>query len=212
MAKPSSAKTRRRTNKVRRTQSRRGGGPKRTNSSYWEAYIAPYLPPTSRSRSSVADIRDLGGLAGHHHAAMKGLNKELINMEVGLERTGLLTDDEIKARVDAHNARKLPFIDKWNPNPHRSMLSMFSAPISSVIGKLKSKKPSELVYVPAEFKNNDIWTEITNGMSPDGISALDRIRHDASIERIKKTPSGVWVIYNRTHPIHGRIMNMFIPS
>ena len=209
MAKPSSAKTRRRTNKVRRTQSRRGGG-KGPNDIYLNAYSARYLPPTSRSRSSVAVIRDLGGLAGHHHAAMKGLKNELINMEVELEHTGLLTDDEIKARVDARNARRMDFIEKWYPNPHRSMLSRLSGPVSSVIGKLKSKKP--LVYVPDEFKNEDIWTEITNGMSPDGILALDRIRHDASIERIKKTPSGVWVIYNRTHDIHGPSMNRFIPS
>ena len=41
MAKPSSAKTRRRTNKVRRTQSRRGGG-KGPNDSFLHAFTKPY--------------------------------------------------------------------------------------------------------------------------------------------------------------------------
>ena len=208
MAKPSSAKTRRRTNKVRRTQSRRGGG-KGPNDSYLNAYSARYLPQTKISSSSISPTFSLGGPAGHHRAAMKGLNKELIKMAVRLEHAGL-NDDQIKARVEAYEARKLNFINEQKPNPHRSMLSSI---FSSVKGIRKFKTPPDLEYVPAEFKNDDIWTEITNGMSPDGISALDRIRHDASIERIKKTPSGgVWVIYNRRHDIHGPSMNMFIPS
>ena len=41
MAKPSSAKTRRRTHKVRRTQSRRGGGPP-SNASFFNAFYIPF--------------------------------------------------------------------------------------------------------------------------------------------------------------------------
>ncbi len=212
MAKPSSAKTRRRTSKVRRTKSksRRGGG-KGPNASFMDAYIKPYLPRgvSNLSSSSMAYTPSYGGPAGAHRAAMNKLENELIKMEGRLEDAGELTKDEIKARVDAHKADRLKFIDKWTPNPHRSIFSR----VSSGISKFKFKTPSELVYIPAEFKNDDhIWTEITKGMSPDSISNLNRIRYDNDVKNITKTPSGVRVRYKKTHPIHGSSMNMFIPS
>lgn len=205
MAKPSSAKTRRRTSKVRRTKSRRGGV--KGNASFMDAYTQPYLPRgVSNLSSSMAYTPSRGGPAGAHHAAMRKLKNELLEMEVMLELAGL-NADEIKARVDAHRADMLKFIDKWTPNPHRSIFS-------SVISKFKKpSEPSKLVYIPAEFKNDDrIWTEITKGMSPDSISNLDSIRSDNDVEKIIKTPSGVWVRYKRTHSIHGSSMNKFIPN
>lgn len=128
-------------------------------------------------------------------------------MEVELKLAGELNDKEINARVEAHKADRLKFIDKWTPNPNPSMFSR----VSSVIGKFK--KPSELVYTPAELMNDRFWPEITKGMSPDGISKLNSIRSDGDIKKIIKTPTGVWIIHRKgTHPIHGSSMNMFIPS
>jgi len=128
-------------------------------------------------------------------------------MEGRLEDAGELTKDEIKARVDAHRAYMLKFIDQRTPTPHRSIFA-------SVISKFKKpSEPSELVYKPAEFKNDDrIWTEITKGMSPDSIVNLNRIRDDNDVKKIIKTPSGVRVRYKKTHPIHGRRMDMGFPS
>ena len=138
------------------------------------------------------------GLKGHHQNAMKRLEKELIQLEVDLAHDGLLTRDEIKARLDAHKAKRLQFIDKWTPNPNSSMFSR----VSSVIGKFK--KRSELVYTPAELRNDRTWPEITEGMSPAGISTLHSIRFNPDIKKITKKPNGnIFIHYRNSHPLLG---------
>ena len=201
MARPSSAKTRRRTHnnhnnrKVRRTQTRRGGVPKVTNASYWNDYVNPYLRPPSTSHMDSTFSRS--GLKGHHQNAMKRLEKELIQLEVELEHAGL-TRDEINTRLEAHKAKRLQFIDKWTPNPNSSMFSR----VSSVIGKFK--KRSELVYTPAELRNDRTWPEITEGMSLDGISTLRRVRFNPDINKITKNPNGnIFIHYRNSHPLLG---------
>jgi hypothetical protein len=102
MAKPSSAKTRRRTNKVRRTQTRRGGVPKDPNASYWNAYKNPYknpyhLPPSTSSMwtTSSSDRSPL-------EKRLKDIKKHKMNAEVSNDydlRHKRITEEQYKQNV-----------------------------------------------------------------------------------------------------------------
>jgi hypothetical protein len=209
MAKPSSAKTRRRTSKVRRTKSksRRGGGPKGPNASYWSAYGAPYLPSIIRSSSSIADIRDLGGPKATRFNDMKQLEKDLIQLRTTLE---LEVKDPVTVAqmVNEEKHRRLAIINHNYPATSSRFGNMFSSSMARMSGIFK---PRDVVYTIAELTfphdhRHDNMSELMKGLKPRSIEQLKEAfkRDPKNITRITKKPNGdIFISYRNSHPLLG---------
>jgi hypothetical protein len=207
MAKPSSAKTRRRTSKVRRTKSRRGGGPKGPNASYWNAYSDPYLPPIISSSLSIAAIHDLGGPKATRNNAMKRLEKDLIHLRAKLE---LENKDPVTVTqmVNDENHRRLAIINHNYPATSSRFGNMFSSSMARMSGIFK---PPRDVYTIAELTfphdhRHDNMSELMKGLKPKSIEQLkEAFKRDLkNITRITKKPNGdIFISYRNSHPLLG---------
>ena len=211
MAKPSSAKTRRRTNKVRRTQSRRGGGPKGPNASYWNAYGAPYLPSIIRSSSSMFPTLSHGGPPTRAHA-IKKLDKHLIKLAAQLEAAGRNPVD-IPDELNTARQHGLAIIDHNYPPTS----SRFGNMMASMSGIFKPHRDAhrDAVYTNHHPDRYDNLYKIMQGLNRRGIEELKQVFTEdrQNITKITKNSNGdILIHFKDSHPGLGRRASMMIPA
>ena len=212
MAKPSSAKTRRRTHnnhnnrKVRRTQTRRGGVPKDPN-----AYDNPYHRPPSTSHMVSTFSR--GGPKATRDNDMKRLDKRLFRLATDLEFEGTEPVD-IANQVNQARQHGLAIIDHNYPRTS----SIFGSSLARMSGIFK--RPRNVVYPIAELTpphpdRHENMSELVKDLNINGIAQLkDVFTHNLrDITKITKKPNGdIFIHYSNSHPLLGDRASMMIPA